>query len=81
MRRSGLENTQCAMTDSDETMFSSSSVVTRLGVSRGFTFRDVVTQRIQEVDSWTQIPHFLDAFLIRILRFSKVTEAVELLCF
>lgn len=47
----------------------------------GLTFRNIITQNIQEVNSWVQITHFQDGFLLQILWFAEVKEVVKLPCF
>ncbi len=47
----------------------------------GFTFRYVISQCIQEVNSWVQISTFQDGFLLQILRFTEVEVVVQLSCF
>lgn len=43
-----------------------------------FTFRNVITQYIQEVEGWVQFTHLQDAFLLQILWFAEVKETVKL---
>lgn len=48
---------------------------------RSLTFRNIITQNIQEVNSWVQITHFKDGFLLQILWFAEVKKVVKLPCF
>lgn len=46
----------------------------------GFTFRNVVTQYIQEVNGWVQVALFQDGSLLQIFWFAEVKVVVKLHC-